>query len=770
LGKKLSTLQWDDARNEGSEAYFPWQRVLSTGKSSIGVHLTLISTDFHSFKFAINATPILSANEVTQGVLITLDDITELEERNMALQTTVSRLEEAQSQVEQQNKELNFLATKDPLTGCLNRRSFNEQFESAFKKAQQDNSELSCFMADLDHFKAVNDTYGHAVGDAVIKLFAEMLQANTRKIDLVGRYGGEEFCVVTSGLSAEEVVLVAERIRSRLKDESVNRFENGPHVTASFGVASLKDNPLNPFELQNFADEALYVAKQSGRNQVVRRQPNTEHAGHIETKTDLVHGNKPEDIGEGTSGTAMITKLQQRINELEGIASQFSADLEYTKNYDAVTCLPNQGLFYDQIWQVIERGNRYNQLAAIVVIDIGMLSQINTALGRNAGDKLLTDVAERLKSVLRKYDVISRLNISRFGGDVFAVLLTDLPTKEAVTWIANRLLDALLEPVDIDGNSVFLASHLGISLYPSDSSSVDDLINNAIIAKKYSQKYHTESHYQFFDEDMQKLSIKHVKLDKELRDSILYENWVLLYQPKMDINTKVIVGVEALIRWQHPTRGLLSPYEFIEFAEQRGLIIPIGDWVIKTACLQIQEWMSLGLDCKVSVNVSAMQLKQEDFVGKVFRTLTASGVPPRQLELEVTESILMENFDIALQSLKRLNNRGIEIAIDDFGTGYSSLSYLKNLPINNLKIDRTFIKDVCNNDNDKKIVAALIQMAHSLGMTVVAEGVEEPGQLKVLAQNSCDQIQGYLLSKPIPADQMTEMLANPDSYKPLIVW
>jgi diguanylate cyclase (GGDEF)-like protein len=434
-----------------------------------------------------------------------------------------------------------------------------------------------------------------------------------------------------------------------------------------------------------------------------------------------------------------------------------------TKNYDAVTGLPNQVLLYDRIGQVIERGSRYDLLAAVVVIDIGMLSQINTALGRNAGDKLLTKIAECLKAVLRKYDAVSRMNISRLGGDEFAVLLTDLATKEAATWIVNRLLDALLEPVDIDGNSIFLTSHLGISLYPSDSNSVDDLINNAMIAKKYSKQFHTESHYQFFDEHMQKLSVKHVQLDKELRDSILYENWVLLYQPKMDIKTKAIVGVEALIRWKHPTRGLLSPLEFIEFAEQRGLIVPIGDWVIKTACLQIQEWMSLGLDCKVSVNVSAMQLKQEDFVGKVFRMLTASGVPPRQLELEVTESILMENFDIALQSLKRLNNRGIEIAIDDFGTGYSSLSYLKNLPINNLKIDRTFIKDICN--NDKKIVNALVQMAHSLGMIVVAEGVEEQNQLKLLAQNSCDQIQGYLLSKPIPADQMTEMLTNPNPFK-----
>ena len=340
-------------------------------------------------------------------------------------------------------------------------------------------------------------------------------------------------------------------------------------------------------------------------------------------------------------------------------------------------------------------------------------------------------------------------------------MLTDLAKKEAVTWVVNRLQESLAEPIVIESNSIFIYSHIGISLYPSDGNNVDELINNAIIAKKYSKEHYTENHYQFFDENMQKLSVKHVNLDKELRDSILYENWVLVYQPKMSLKSRAITGVEALIRWQHPTRGLLSPYEFIEFAEQRGLIVPIGDWVIKTACHQILEWMSSGFDCKISVNVSAMQLRQEDFVAKVIRTLTASGVPPRQLELEITESTLMTNFEVALTSLKRLNSRGISIAIDDFGTGYSSLSYLKNLPVNTLKIDRAFIKDICNDLKAKQIVNALIRMAHSMDMIVVAEGVEELNQMEVLAQFGCDEIQGYFLSKPIPANDLTELLSKP---------
>ena len=770
LGVKLSTLQWITTNSNSSEPTFPWQRVLTSGKSHIGTQLKLTSPGNKVFKFAVNASPILSSTSEPQGVLITLDDITELEERNTALQSMLLRLEESQSQVQQQNKELNYLATRDSLTGCLNRRAFNEQFDRCFKDAQQNNTELSCFMADIDHFKTVNDKHGHAKGDEVIKLLAELLKANTRKVDLVARYGGEEFCIVLPGFTAEKAATVAERIRLRLKDETTNRFESGPRVTASFGVASLKDNPAGPSELINFADEALYTAKESGRNRVICWQAKMEtihevnaQRGDVEESKQLSNKTIVDPIE-----TDNMSGLKLRVLELESIASKFSAELEYTRHYDAVTGLPNQVLFYDRINQVIERGSRYDQSAAILIIDIGMLGQTNTTLGRTAGDKLLMEMAGRLKATFRKYDGISRLTVSRFGGDEFAVLFADLSAKETVTWIINRLLDSLSEPVEIDGNSIYAMSHVGVSLYPSDASTVDDLINNAMIAKKYCKQLHSEPSYQFFDEHMQQLSIKHLNLDKELRRAIQNEEWVLLYQPKMDIKKNSIIGVEALIRWQHPTRGLLSPFEFIDFAEQRGLIVAIGDWVIKTACLQIKDWEKLGLtDYRIAVNLSAVQLRQDDFVSKIFQTLADTGIPPRLLELEVTESTLMNNFDVALASLKRLNSRGITIAIDDFGTGYSSLGYLKNLPIDTLKIDRIFIKDICNDDNDKQIVQALISMAHAMGMIVVAEGVEEQNQYDLLAQYGCDEIQGYLLSKPVTPIELTKMLRKPKNLIPV---
>jgi diguanylate cyclase (GGDEF)-like protein len=766
LGVKASKLKWQGADVEHLDKDLPWLQVLKSGKSMMGVQLTLPSAKGNVHKFLVNSSPIQGREEgSTQGVLITLDDITGLEEKNASLQTMVKRLEESQTKVQQQNKELHFLATRDSLTGCLNRHSLGEQFDKLFNEAKRNNLELACVMADLDHFKKVNDNYGHSTGDTVIKLFAEILHASTRHIDLVGRYGGEEFFVVLPGLTIEEAFTVAERIRLRIKDESANRFDNGPIVTASLGVASIKDNPDNPTTLNRFSDEALYAAKESGRNRVMRWQSDTQFGIQALAKISPFEDVKESGEAQHEAKSEKVAQLQLRVSELEEIATQFSSELEYIKNYDTVTGLPNQILFFDRISQVIERGSRHYLVAAILVVDIGMISQIKNTLGLAAGEKLLLEISARLNATFRSYDGVTRLTLSRFGGDEFAVLLTELPNKEAVTWMVKRLLDSLALPVDIDGNSIFLGGHVGISLYPSDASSVDDLINKAMIAKQYSKKSQAETSYQFFDQSMQELSNKHLTLDKELRRAIQNEEWELVYQPKISIKTKSIIGAEALIRWRHPQRGLLSPYEFIEFAEQRGLIVEIGDWVIKSACQQLHEWTKLGFtEFKVAVNLSAVQLRQDDFVGKVFHTLATTGVPPRRLELEVTESTLMYNFQSALAALKRLNTRGITIAIDDFGTGYSSLSYLKNLPINTLKIDGTFIKDICNNDNDKQIVKALINIAHSMNMNVVAEGVEEQNQYHLLTRYSCDEIQGYLFSKPVSVNEMTAMLTTPPSF------
>ena len=759
VGKKASQLEWKQLSAQDSATEYPWNEVLKSGKTSVGVQLQLKSEANEVYKFVLNASPIAGDDDNSRGVLVTLDDITELEQRNTDMEVVIERLEETKSKIEQQNEKLHYLATRDSMTGCLNRRSYGDQFEVLFNAARKNGAELCCIMVDLDHFKLVNDNYGHAVGDVVIKLLAEILQASSREGDLIGRYGGEEFCMVLPHQTIETAIGVAERVRLRMKDESTNRFKDGPHVTASIGVASIFDNPQNPDELNNLADEALYVAKTSGRNQVVRWSPGSEM-----NPADEAEAEKEQEVSQQAEDKLEISRLKKRILDLDQMASQFSKEIEYTKNFDALTGLPNQLLFNDRLKEAIAHGNRNNQLVAVLVIDINMFSQINASFGRAVGDLVLKEFANRLNSNIRKSEGISGLAASRFSADEFAIVLTELNQVEQVTWAVKRLLERLNASAEIEDHTIYLNSQVGISLYPNDADNVDDLFNNAIAAKQHCKTKDTEYNYQFFDKKVQGHSVNQVNLEREIRTAIEQEQWQLMYQPKLDIKTKKITGLEALIRWNHPERGLLSPYEFIDFAEKRGLIISIGDWVIKQACLQLRNLLDLGIrDCHIAINLSGAQLMQPDVVDKIFSALDAMQIPPRLFEIEVTETMLMNNIQVAAESLLRLHARGIRIAIDDFGTGYSSLAYLKKLPIDSIKIDRAFIKDICDDDNDKKIVQAIISMAQSMDMSVTAEGVEEWNQHDLLNDYGCDEVQGYLFAKPLPEEQLEQILFNPET-------
>ena len=745
IGLKASELQWKQTEKGKSAKSFPWRTVIDSGNGTVGIPLIYQKSKKQEIKFAINAAPILDNTSKSQGVLITLDDVSELEQRNTDLKKIVTHLQKSQFQIQQQNKELNYLATRDPLTGCLNRRAFTDQFKILFDRALADGSDLACVMVDIDHFKNVNDKFGHDVGDHVIKMLAGILKTNTRSDDLVARYGGEEFCLVLPGMSDEMAIKTAERIRIRIKDESGHQFEGGPRVTASLGISSLTDNPSSPENLNKLADEALYFAKESGRNRVVSWNLYSQKA---ERKLVPTEASKLEPAES-------VDNLKDRINQLEEIASDMSAQLEYNQIYDELTGLPNQFLFYDRVNQAIERGLRHSHMTAVLIVDIKMFSQINASLGRSIGDKLLQKFSERLNKIFRKSDGMTRLTLSRLAGDEFAILLNDISNHDQVTWAVKRLLESTQAPIEVDNHNMHLNTQVGISLYPTDAGNVDELLNHAMTAKEYCKKQDLQTSYLFFDQHMHENSIKHLQLDNELREAIKHQQWVLLFQPKLDIVNSKIVGVEALLRWQHPARGLLSPYEFIEFAERHKLIIPIGDWVIEQACLQIQRLISMGNhDCKVAVNLSTIQLMQHDIVEKISGELKKLSIPPRLFEIEITESALIDNLATASETLRRLKARGISIAIDDFGTGYSSLSYLKNLPLDCLKIDRSFVSDICADNNDRQIVKTLISMAHSLDLTVVAEGVEDHEQLELLNEFGCDEIQGYLLSKPITSEQL----------------
>lgn len=777
LGIKASELSWKNKAEDISvNEIFPWISALQNGKTNMGYKLDLPVSSGRVHNFVINCAPIFGDHNKCQGVLITFDDVTVLEEKNIELTSLVYKLEITQAEVKEQNKELHYLATRDPLTGCLNRRAFYEAFDIEFAKAKQEGAELSCIMADIDHFKLVNDNYGHSTGDDVIKLLADILHSYTRKGDWVGRYGGEEFCIVLPGLSVDAAISVAERIRLGIKNDSARIYEEaGPRVTASLGVASIFDHAADPAELNNQADQALYVAKQSGRNRVIRWDPSHEKLPESEAKTSgLTVGLNPletidsaaSSLEEQAKSDIEINRLRVQINELENLASKFSQELQYSQNYDSLTNLPNQALFYDRIVQAINRGHRYEYLAGVVTIDFSLFNQINSSIGREAGDILLKQLADRLVGALRQADGVTLLSstskevtVSRFGADEFGILITDLKSKDSATWIIKRILDIFSLPLEVNGQNFYITFNLGVSLFPADSDDPEELIRHSLTAKQHAKQMPGKNNFQYYDAQMQSFSQKQMLLEIDIRRAMDNEEWVLFYQPKVDMASGKVAGVEALIRWNHPEKGILSPYYFIEFAEKRGFIEEIGYWVLKAACVQIKEWLSLGIEnVKVAINLATAQLRNKDLAKQIFALLEEFELPPKYLELEVTETGLMENINATIAILNRLRCRGITISIDDFGTGYSSLNYLKSLPVDTLKIDRSFIMEIVTDDYDKKIVKSIISLAHGMDLLVVAEGVETQEQYDLLKTISCDVIQGYLFSKPLPAVEATKLL------------
>lgn len=442
--------------------------------------------------------------------------------------------------------------------------------------------------------------------------------------------------------------------------------------------------------------------------------------------------------------------------EAQKLAEQIEmakVQMDYLAYHDVLTDLPNRMLLQDRLKQAIEVAHRQGRRLALMYMDLDRFKHINDSLGHTVGDHLLQSVAERLTGCVRQSDTVSRQ-----GGDEFVLLLPVIEHAESAALSAQKILAALSLPHHVDGIDLHVSVSIGISIYPDDGQDEQTLMKCADTAMYYA-KESGRNNFKFFEPEMNARAVQQQTVEASLRRALEAQEFVLYYQPKINLESGAIVGVEALIRWQHPERGLLSPDEFVSIAEDCGLILPIGRWVLGEACRQGQAWRLEGLPpMTIAVNTSALEFRAKDFLNNLRATLAETGLAPCYLELELTESVLMRDAESADSVLHALAEMGVKLAIDDFGTGYSSLSYLRRFPINTLKIDQSFVKHMSGNPDDATIVSAVISMGKSLRQRVIAEGVETSEQYGFLRAQQCDEGQGYYFGRPVPAKSLASLL------------
>jgi diguanylate cyclase (GGDEF)-like protein/PAS domain S-box-containing protein len=432
---------------------------------------------------------------------------------------------------------------------------------------------------------------------------------------------------------------------------------------------------------------------------------------------------------------------------------------QYLSHHDVLTGLPNRLLMQDRLHQAISHARRNGGLVALMFIDLDRFKMVNDSFGHVMGDTLLKQVAARLSNCLRDTDTVARL-----GGDEFTIMLPDATNAQVVGEVAQRILSEFTRPFNDGEQEMYVSASIGISLFPRDGANPDELVKHADTAM-YSAKDSGRNSYRYFTEDLNHEVREKVMLESGLRRAIERGELRLFYQAKIDLATNRIIGAESLVRWQHPTLGLISPARFIPVAEESGLIVPLGEWVLRAACEQLRAWQREGLNLQMAVNVSARQFQQRNLADLVMGVMADSGVDPRFVEIELTESAIMSDAEASISTLERIKSRGVAISIDDFGTGYSSLSYLKRLPLDILKIDQSFVRDISTDYNDAVIVRAIIGLARSLGIKVIAEGVEDDSQLSFLNAYGCNYGQGYLFSRPLDAAMFLEMVRQQGTDK-----
>ena len=724
IGRKASSLNWKALQSSEPPKNYPWFTAVTQKENQTGIPMNFETKQGEQLAFMVNSSPIFDGKNNVRGAMATFDDVTQLEKKNNDLKSALQMLRNSRDEVQQQNEQLEILATRDPLTNVRNRRSFFARLEQAFEQAKQEGVELSTIMCDIDHFKTVNDKHGHATGDEVIKEIANLMSTSLRSDDAVGRYGGEEFCAFLPGVGIKQATAMAERIRQHIEHSDL-----GVNVTASFGVSSLKFGALSAAELVNQADEVLYLSKRTGRNRV--------------TSFD-----KKEEIEK------LLASRNENQDEIE--------------RESRLLGLPDLSTLYVKLKDELERVDEHKMLAAVLMINLDRFKGIMHTLGPTISEQILANIEKRLREALRRNDLIQPLtnehsagSVERISHEEFMVVLTDLQSLDEVKNIAERLMELVAKPLEVANDEVLVTCSMGVSVFPEHSNMAEDLVNKAAIAL-YEASRLGRNQLQFYTDEVKNAATEAVRIESKLSHAIERNEFHLVYQPRIELQSGRITCVEALLRWESLEFGSVSPGIFIPLAEDSGIINDIGEWVLRESCKQVKEWHDQGIDeVRVSVNLSTKQLLDEKLFNKIEQILADTQVESDWIEIEITETAIMENQQATMSLLGRLKALGIHLSIDDFGTGYSSLSYLKHFPVDTLKIDRTFIADIVDDDHDQMLVTTISKIAHQFDLKVVAEGVETHAQLAKLRQYNCDEIQGFIFSKPLlPANAIALLKFN----------
>jgi diguanylate cyclase (GGDEF)-like protein/PAS domain S-box-containing protein len=576
------------------------------------------------------------------------------------------------------------------------------------------------------------------------ELLRSMRYAVERKLNEETLYTEKEFAQVTLDCIGDAVICtniagnitflnrVAEKMTGWLRKDAAGKPMADAFLIAD---ATTREATPNPMKKAMGKDGAVHLPS----NCILIRRDGNEI--FVEDSAAPIHDHE----GQITGSVLVLRDVS--------VAHTLAQKVIHSAEHDFLTGLPNRLLLNDRISQAIALAQRHTHLVAVLFLDLDGFKHINDSLGHPTGDKLLQSIAKRLHDCVRAPDTVSRQ-----GGDEFVVLLQEVKQEEDVATAADRMLRAVAQVHSIDRHELHITASIGVSLYPDDGRDAETLIKNADTAM-YQAKEDARQSYKFFRPEMNVRAVERQSIEEDLRHALEQKEFTLNYQPKVNLKTGAITGAEALIRWTSSTRGSVPPLQFIPVAEDSGLILPIGAWVLREACTQARAWTDVGLSAgTVAVNVSAIQFRNESFLEGLFAILKETGMDPRSLELEVTESVLMKHAEVAAAILQTLRDKGVRVSIDDFGTGYSSLSYLRTFPLDALKIDQSFVRQIDVAPDDTAIVTAIISMGQSLGLRIIAEGVETDEDLLFLKARDCDEAQGFYFSRPVTATQFVKLL------------